>query len=99
MRIYTTYLIIIRECYQRNFADYITFGKLIICKIFTQYKNNILLYYKMSLNSNSSETSFSSKAPCAKLSFNINAFNGNKTNFNRCPSAKLHRYLKPYKTV
>ena len=43
----------------------------------------------MSLNSNSSETFFSSEAPCAKLSFNINAFNGNKTNFNRCPAPKL----------
>lgn len=42
----------------------------------------------MSLNPNSSETYFSSESPCAKLSFNINAFNGNKTNFNRCPSPK-----------
>ncbi len=42
----------------------------------------------MSLNPNSSETSFSSETNCAKLSFNINAFNGNKTNFNRCPSPK-----------
>lgn len=42
----------------------------------------------MSLNPNSSETSFSSESPCAKLSFNINAFNGNRTNFNRCPSPK-----------
>lgn len=42
----------------------------------------------MSLSPNSSETSFSSEAPCAKLSLNINAFNGNTTNFNRCPAPK-----------
>jgi hypothetical protein len=42
----------------------------------------------MSLNSNSSETSFASEAPCAKFSLNINAFNGNTTNFNRCPAPK-----------
>ncbi len=42
----------------------------------------------MSLNSDSSETSFASEAPCSKLSFNINAFNGNTTNFNRCPAPK-----------
>jgi hypothetical protein len=42
----------------------------------------------MSLNSNSSETSFASKQLCAKLSFNINAFNGNTTNFNRGPAPK-----------
>ena len=29
----------------------------------------------MSLNPNSSEASFASEQPCAKLSFNINAFN------------------------
>ena len=41
----------------------------------------------MSLNPVSSVSDVSS--PCAKLSFNINAFNGNKTNFNRaCPSPK-----------
>ena len=43
----------------------------------------------MSLSPNSSETSFASEAPSEKLSFNINAFNGNTTNFNRaCPSPK-----------
>lgn len=42
----------------------------------------------MSLNPNSSETSFASEQPCAKLSFNINAFNGNTTNFNRGPAPK-----------
>ena len=42
----------------------------------------------MSLNPNSSESSFASEQPCAKLSFNINAFNGNTTNFNRGPAPK-----------
>ncbi len=42
----------------------------------------------MSLNPNSSATSFSSDAPSAKLSLTINAFNGNTTNFNRRPSPK-----------
>jgi len=35
---------------------------------------------------------FASDAPSAKLSFNISAFNGNTTNFNKCappPSSKL----------
>ena len=41
----------------------------------------------MSLNPNSSETSFVSE-PSAKFSLNINAFNGNTTNFNRCPAPK-----------
>lgn len=41
----------------------------------------------MSLNPDFSAADAS--APCAKLSFNINAFNGNTTNFNRaCPSPK-----------
>lgn len=41
----------------------------------------------MSLNPDFSAVDASS--PCAKLSFNINAFNGNTTNFNRtCPSPK-----------
>jgi len=42
----------------------------------------------MSLNPNSSETSFASEEPCSKFSLNINAFNGNTTNFNRCPAPK-----------
>ena len=41
----------------------------------------------MSLNPNSSETSFASETS-AKFSLNINAFNGNTTNFNRCPAPK-----------
>ena len=41
----------------------------------------------MSLNPNSSESSFASE-PSAKLSININAFNGNTTNFNRGPAPK-----------
>ena len=43
----------------------------------------------MSLNPSSlSEPSFASESPSAKLSFHINAFNGNTTNFNRGPSPK-----------
>jgi len=50
----------------------------------------------MSLNPNSSETSFASEAPCAKFSLNINAFNGNTTNFNRRPAPKsLHLPVQP----
>ncbi len=41
----------------------------------------------MSLNPNSSESSFASE-PSSKFSLNINAFNGNTTNFNRCPAPK-----------
>jgi hypothetical protein len=51
----------------------------------------------MSLNPNSSETSFVSE-PSAKFSLNINAFNGNTTNFNRCPAPKpksLHLPVQP----
>ncbi len=42
----------------------------------------------MSLSPNSSEASFASEQPSAKFSLNINAFNGNTTNFNRCPAPK-----------
>ena len=43
----------------------------------------------MSLNpSNLSQPAFASEPPSAKLSFHINAFNGNTTNFNRGPSPK-----------
>ena len=50
----------------------------------------------MSLNPNSSESSFASEQPCEKLSFNINAFNGNTTNFNRCPAPKsVHLPVQP----
>ena len=33
-------------------------------------------------------SSASASAPDAKFSLNINAFNGNTTNFNRCPAPK-----------
>ncbi len=42
----------------------------------------------MSLSPNSSETSFVCEQPSAKFSLNINAFNGNTTNFNRGPAPK-----------
>jgi hypothetical protein len=41
----------------------------------------------MSLSPNSSEASFESESS-AKFSLNINAFNGNTTNFNRCTAPK-----------
>jgi hypothetical protein len=41
----------------------------------------------MSLNPNSSESSFASETS-SKFSLNINAFNGNTTNFNRGPAPK-----------
>ncbi len=44
----------------------------------------------MSLNPSSASDSsgFVSEPPCAKLTFNINAFNGNTTNFNLAPKKK-----------
>ena len=42
----------------------------------------------MSLSPNSSEAFFASEQTSAKFSLNINAFNGNTTNFNRCPAPK-----------
>jgi hypothetical protein len=42
----------------------------------------------MSLSPNSSEASFASEQPSAKFSININAFNGNTTNFNRGPTPR-----------
>lgn len=41
----------------------------------------------MSLNPNFSAVDVSS--PCAKLSFHINAFNGNTTNFRPCPKSLM----------
>jgi len=40
-----------------------------------------MLYHKMPLNPAFSTSAASAAAPDAKLTFNINAFNGNKTNF------------------
>ena len=36
----------------------------------------------------SASTAFASESPCSKFSLNISAFNGNTTNFNRCPAPK-----------
>ncbi len=36
----------------------------------------------------SASTAFATECPCSKFSLNINAFNGNTTNFNRCPAPK-----------
>jgi hypothetical protein len=41
----------------------------------------MMLYHKMSLNDSFSSAEGRLSAPDAKLTFNINAFNGNKTNF------------------
>ena len=35
-----------------------------------------------------SDSAFASESPSAKITFNINAFNGNTTNFNRGPAPK-----------
>lgn len=43
----------------------------------------------MSLNpSSASDSGFASEPPCAKLTFNVSAFNGNTTNFNIAPKKK-----------
>ncbi len=42
----------------------------------------------MSLNPAFSSDFASASSPDAKLTFNISAFNGNTTNFNRCPAPK-----------
>lgn len=43
----------------------------------------------MSLNpSSASDSGFVSEPPCAKLTFNVSAFNGNTTNFNLAPKKK-----------
>jgi hypothetical protein len=52
----------------------------------------------MSLSQNSSEAFFASEQTSAKFSLNINAFNGNTTNFNRCPVPKSLPLPKQPKT-
>ena len=43
----------------------------------------------MSLNpSSASDSGFVSEPPCAKLTFNVSAVNGNTTNFNLAPKKK-----------
>lgn len=49
----------------------------------------------MSLNPCSAAASCVSCAPDAKFSLNINAFNGNTTNFNRCPAPKSSALVMP----
>ena len=39
----------------------------------------------------------SSSSPDAKISLNINAFNGNTTNFSRCPAPKSLPIVQPNK--
>ncbi len=40
---------------------------------------------------------FISSSPDAKISLNINAFNGNTTNFSRCPAPKSLPIVQPNK--
>ncbi len=43
-----------------------------------------------------SDSAFASESsPSAKLSFNINALNGNTTNFNRCPAPTPKLTISP----
>lgn len=42
----------------------------------------------MSLSSTFSSDFAAASSPDSKLTFNISAFNGNTTNFNRCPAPK-----------
>lgn len=56
----------------------------------------------MSLNPSSAfcvSCAAAAAAPDAKFSLNINAFNGNTTNFNRCPAPKSSALVKPIQPV
>lgn len=46
-----------------------------------------------------STTTAATDAPDAKFSLNINAFNGNTTNFNRCPAPKSSALVIPITPV
>ena len=41
-----------------------------------------------SASASAGDSAFASESPSAKFSLNINAFNGNTTNFNRCAAPK-----------
>jgi len=47
------------------------------------------------MNSEFSSQTLDSMSPSSKLSLNINAFNGNTTNFNRCPAPKSTTARQP----
>ena len=53
-----------------------------------------MLYHKMPLNDSFSSASVAA-APDAKLTFNINAFNGNNTNFGGCSAPKPKSMTNP----
>lgn len=53
----------------------------------------------MSLNPSSAFYASCDVTPDAKLSFNINAFIGNTTNFNRCPAPKSSALVVPIMPV
>ena len=53
----------------------------------------------MSLNPSSIFFASCDATPDAKFSLNINAFNGNTTNFNRCPAPKSSALVVPIMPV
>jgi hypothetical protein len=54
-----------------------------------------MLYHKMPLNPAFSTSAASAAAPDAKLTFNVNAFNGNNTNFGGCSAPKPKSMTNP----
>jgi hypothetical protein len=54
-----------------------------------------MLYHKMPLNPAFSTSAASAAAPDAKLTFNVNAFNGNNTNFGGCSAPKPKSMTAP----
>ena len=54
-----------------------------------------MLYHKMSLNDSFSSAEGRLSAPDAKLTFNVNAFNGNNTNFGGCSAPKPKSMTNP----
>ena len=48
-----------------------------------------------SASASASDSAFASESPSAKFSLNINAFNGNTTNFNRGPAPKARMSVSP----
>lgn len=53
----------------------------------------------MSLNPSSAFCVSCAAAPDAKFSLNIHAFNGNTTNFSRCPAPKSSALVKPIQPI
>ncbi len=51
------------------------------------------------MNSEFPSQTFESVSPSSKFSLNINAFNGNTTNFNRCPAPKSTNPRQPLTNI